>query len=193
MWQYNYTDTLCHYGVPGMRWGHRKAYYNESKKAYRKAEREASRKSRSAFGAKRIMEAESAKDKAKNAYTDMVVERAKYKSSKSKNSERAEYKSYVNSMYKYGLPGSEADKKGYSKATYNRLVADKGKEYADKVLKGVTKKGVASIVTGTAIVVGMQVLPSLIERVASGGSSNKPLALPSRNGIKLDDITTFVQ
>lgn len=25
MWEYNYTNELYHYGVPGMRWGHRKA------------------------------------------------------------------------------------------------------------------------------------------------------------------------
>lgn len=31
MWQYNYTDELYHYGVKGMRWGHRKQQKLEKK------------------------------------------------------------------------------------------------------------------------------------------------------------------
>lgn len=31
MWEYNHTDELYHYGVPGMRWGHRKIKRMESK------------------------------------------------------------------------------------------------------------------------------------------------------------------
>ena len=33
MWNYNYTDELCHYGVPGMRWGRRKSTSSSSGKA----------------------------------------------------------------------------------------------------------------------------------------------------------------
>lgn len=195
MWQYNYTDTLCHYGVVGMKWGVRKdkTAYKSAKKEYRKASQEASRKSHTAFGAKRMLEAADAKEKAKNAYANMVVEKANYKKSGSKNPDKAEYKSYVNSMYKYGLPGSYADKKGYSKATYDRLVTDKGKAYADKVLKGVQKKSIASIATGAAVIAGALAAPSILTRIASGGGSSNLPALPGRTGIKLDKDTLFYQ
>lgn len=39
MWEYNYTNELYHYGVPGMRWGHRKneSYYrNKAQKSISK-------------------------------------------------------------------------------------------------------------------------------------------------------------
>ena len=34
MWQYNNTNELYHYGIPGMRWGHRKERYPTSNRRY---------------------------------------------------------------------------------------------------------------------------------------------------------------
>ena len=32
MWQYTYPNELYHYGIPGMKWGHRKQYTNTPKR-----------------------------------------------------------------------------------------------------------------------------------------------------------------
>lgn len=40
MWQYNYTDELYHYGVPGMRWGHRNRQIKEARANLSKLEKE---------------------------------------------------------------------------------------------------------------------------------------------------------
>lgn len=182
MWEYNYTSELYHYGVKGMRWGHRKARYNDAKKRYRIAEREASRKNHNAFGFKRIQESNKADENAKKAYADMIVEKAKYKKSGSKNPDRAEFKSYVNSMSKSGIPGSAADKKGHSQAVYNRLIKDKGQEYADKVAKKVQNKAVSRIVGSTIVIAGsLAAMQILAGRASSDG------------GVKLDPNTVFYQ
>lgn len=49
MWQYNYTDELCHYGVPGMKWGHRRvAKYIAKASTSRKSADEYDKKSKMA-------------------------------------------------------------------------------------------------------------------------------------------------
>lgn len=157
---------LYHHGVKGMKWGIRKAKqeYKDAKKAYRIA----SRGRVSGFGIKGIANATAAEKKANKAFIDMESARAKYKASKAKDSakaEKAEIKSYAKSMRKHGLVGSDADRQSGGRSTmlYNKLKAEKGKKYADKIQKKVQNRVVAEIATSAAVAVGATVAAAILE------------------------------
>lgn len=175
MWQYNYTpssDDIMHYGVLGMRWGHRKKYYTssgnlnslgkarknyENAKEKRKQLGEENRKSSiREIGIKGIEKSQKAQSNYNKAVANEVAAKAKYNSYKSKKSEKAEFNTYRKEMQKNGLPGSAKDQVsgGQSTAIYNKIKTQKGKEYADKVRKKVQNRLIPQIATGAAVTIG---------------------------------------
>ena len=174
MWEYNYTpnnDELYHYGIPGMRWGKRKKYQTsngqlnslgkarknyEDAKANRKQEFKNFRRNGLNFGIKGIAKYQKAEKSYNKAIANEVSSKAKYNAAKSKNSKKAEFNTYRKAMQKSGLAGSYNDQKsgGRSTAIYNRIKAEKGKVYADKVAKKVQNRAVASFVTSAVVSIG---------------------------------------
>ena len=169
-------DELMHYGVPGMKWGHRKASYEsernaykQAKKNFREARRDASISSWSAFGRKGLKNYKSAEKRMDKAEFDMIDAKAKYKAAKAKTSEKAEKaaaKVYRKEMAKSGLVGSAADdaSRGRSTKLYNHLKTQKGKEYADAIEKKVEKQAYTTLAASAAVAVGSIVLSSMLSR-----------------------------
>jgi hypothetical protein len=167
------TDELYHYGVPGMKWGHRKksyeaerSAYKQAKKDYRAARRDLTAAGYGAFGRKGLKNYKSAEKSANKAELDMIDAKAKYKAAKSKNSEKAEAKVYRKAMQKSGLVGSAADdqSRGRSTRIYNHLKVSKGKAYADAIEKKVEKRAYANLAASAAVAIGATAVQAMILR-----------------------------
>ena len=184
MYDQNNMDELQHYGVKGMRWGHRKKYYTESGKlnslgrarqAYKdaKQERKEARKdlrsaNRFAFGITGISNANKARKSYNTADAKTVAAKAKYNAAKAKNSEKAkkaEMRTYIKEMSKSGIVGSAADSYsgGRSTSLYNSIRAQKGKAYADTVHKKVQNRTIRSFAGSFAVGAGMLIVSSMLK------------------------------
>lgn len=186
MWKYNYTDELYHYGVPGMKWGHRK---NRSiiatRNAYKQARKEETKarvkrafssstylaggenRRKAAINTNRIKKASAAREKAAFKAIDTQA-KAAYdkklaKTGDKAKAEKASLKVHSKAMQKgrhgSGLSGSIADAKsgGQNTRYYNHLKATKGKKYADKAEKKYMNKSVAVLAGSVAYLAGVAI------------------------------------
>ena len=170
MWTYNQTqqpDELMHYGIPGMKWGHRKnpqvasarTAYKSAKKDFRRSAKNYRRSAGLGIGIKSIERTRKAKSNMRDAEMRMIDKKAKYNASKAKNeskAKKAEFNTYRKEMQKSGIVGSVADERsrGRSESMYNHIKRQKGKEYADAVQKKVQNTSIRRFVTSSAIAVG---------------------------------------
>lgn len=164
------NNELYHYGVKGMRWGHRKRY-EEAEKKFNKL-RQNPTPTHNFVTKQNIKDATAARKEAYKNYKKAIKSKAseseinklgrKYEKADfnetraraTRAGERAELKSYARQMYiKSGVPGSNDDRQkgGRSTNVYNELNITKGKGYADAVLKKNNKIATAALSAVTAV------------------------------------------
>lgn len=166
------SDELMHYGVLGMKWGHRKKYqtssgslnslgkarknYEDAKANRKQTLKEQRKKAGLGIGINGIARAQKAQSTYNKSVANEITAKAKYNAAKSKKSKTAEFNTYRKAMQKSGLAGSAADQKsgGRSTAIYNKIKVEKGKAYADRVQKKVQNRAVATFATATVLSIG---------------------------------------
>ena len=187
MWEYNNTNELYHYGVPGMRWGKRRnKEIRETRKEYHKLNRQirrahvkrafskstylaghenvekdkASKKNIADLKTKRENAAFKAIDaRAKDAY-DKKLARTGNKNKAEKASMKVHYKAMKKGKHGRGRIGSVADANTGSQQGkyYDHMVKTKGKEYASKVEKKYNNKTLRDFGGAVAISAGLMYL-----------------------------------
>lgn len=187
MWEYNYgpsPDELYHHGVKGMRLGVRKKYRDSSgnlnklgqaRKAYedakhnrKKAYKQLSKDARG-FGIKAIERGSKSRGVYQKAEIDEISAKAKYKAAKAKTdakAKKAEFNTYRREMQKTGLKGSASDEGSGGRSTriYNKIKAEKGKAYADKVNQKVQNRIVADIVGSAVVGIGATFVSAYLQQ-----------------------------
>lgn len=171
-------NELIHYGVPGMRWGHRNTKsYKSAKTNYKKAKKQYFKTSVANFGSqlrndvlrkseydtksgKRVINRQSDNNK---AYVNKINTKAKLKSISTKKTNKlgynkAEFNTYVKGLNKSGIPNSLADRVDSGRGTdlYKSITRKKGKTYADAVLSKTSKQKMNAVVGGALVAVGLQ-------------------------------------